>query len=357
MLAVTEIKNKKIFFSPLHWGLGHATRSIPIIKHLLNQHFEVITGLNSPLKEIFETEFPGLTNHKVPKLNVTFGKTRSGTLTKLIIQGISLPRIINEENAWITSFVKENKPDLIISDNRYGFYHKDVKSILITHQLQTPGFGLGGLSAIILKNLIKPFDEIWVPDYEDRKLCLAGAISQNTFKNLNIKYIGPLSRFDQQVNPQEKSHILFLISGPEPQRSSFENLAIKTSEMLKERSVIIRGTYLPGTYTNSEKIRFYDLAHRELLQTLIAKAKLIICRPGYSTVMDLMSFNTPALFIASRGQTEQEYLARYLHDKYGFFSLNAGVNAQQLSKIIQARAGVTNDFNRPSETNTLSGLI
>ena len=47
----------------------------------------------------------------------------------------------------------------------------------------------------------------------------------------------------------------------------------------------------------------------------MAEARLVIARSGYSTVMDLARMDKRALLIPTPGQTEQEYLGRYLAGK------------------------------------------
>jgi uncharacterized protein (TIGR00661 family) len=332
---VTEHPSKKVFVSPLHWGLGHASRCVPIIRHLQKNGFEVLAGANNHQKELLECEIPDLSFYEVPELEVRLGISATGTMGQLLKQALRIPLIIREEQSWIKKFVATHQPDLIISDNRYGFYHPDVRSILITHQLNLQGLPFSFSGRSILYHLFKRFDEIWVPDFENRDISLAGNLSANPYHHLKVKYIGPISRFEQEIHGGKKSHVLFVISGPEPQRSIFEEMARKVASRLDQKSVIVRGTGEKARHVKKDNLEILDLAAGPTLQQLFSDAAIVVCRPGYSTIMDLMAFRVPAIFIPTRGQSEQEYLANYLNRKMGFMSLPGDVKTTDLESIIR----------------------
>lgn len=327
-------KKPGVFISPLHWGLGHASRCIPIIKKLEENQFEVTIGANAPLRNMMEAELKSPTFCKVPELRVVLGKNRITTLAMLILQAFKIPGIIRTEQEWIRAFCEKHSPGLILSDNRYGFYHPEIKSILITHQLNLPGLPLF-LSRVLMKRLFRHFHEIWVPDLEPETRSLAGKLSLNHFSHLNIRYIGPLTRFQKQTEPGRSSHLLFLISGPEPQRSRFEDLAYSLAEKIHQKCIVVRGSSATRERKVDEHIMVYDLADAGLLQNLLKHASLVICRPGYSSIMDLLAFDAPAIFIPTPGQFEQEYLSKHLHQKYGFWGLNSEANEQEILLAIE----------------------
>lgn len=347
-----------ILFSPLHWGLGHTSRCVPLIQFLIDHKQKVMVGVNSPYQEWLDSEIEGLASCRVPELNIKLGKSRFDTLGKLWIQAIQLPRIIREENLWSKDFVNIHKPKLILSDNRYGLHHPEVKSVLLTHQLNLPGLPLKA-SRMILSRLLKPFNEIWIPDFENPELSLAGRLSENHFGHLNIKYIGPVSRFSCKSEPGKNAHILFLISGPEPQRSIFENLALNTAQKLEQPCIIVRGTNRPPSYPFRipDNIAIYHLADSKLLQSLISDASVVICRPGYSTIMDLMAFCTPAIVLATPGQLEQEYLARHLSGRHGFFCAKQKAGAESLSKVVSEIIGYKKAHTRVVSLNQFGKVL
>ncbi|MEO6706954.1 MAG: glycosyltransferase, partial [Ginsengibacter sp.] len=57
------------------------------------------------------------------------------------------------------------------------------------------------------------------------------------------------------------------------------------------------------------------------LNVLMQQSRIIISRSGYTTVMDLATLRKKAILIPTPGQTEQEYLAKYLFQKQYFFSM------------------------------------
>ena len=127
--------------------------------------------------------------------------------------------------------------------------------------------------------------------------------------------------------------LLVLLSGPEPQRTSFEQLIIQQLNPLPLTSVLVRGTPGEGPETESKGNLhiFSHLLGEQLLQLMI-RAKIVVCRSGYSTIMDLVTVGKKAILVPTPGQTEQEYLANYLLKKKIYFSM-----AQDQFDIIYAR--------------------
>ena len=50
--------NKKILIAPLNWGLGHATRCIPIINALIEEGLEPILAGDGDSLKLLQKEFP-----------------------------------------------------------------------------------------------------------------------------------------------------------------------------------------------------------------------------------------------------------------------------------------------------------
>ncbi|HXB33719.1 MAG TPA: hypothetical protein VNV35_09865, partial [Puia sp.] len=125
----------KVLVAPLAWGLGHATRCIPIIKELINQGCTVIIAAGGTQKEILQEEFPDLSFVELPGFRLKYGKNRAFTLLKIIF---AIPKIligIKRENEWLRRFAAREGLDLVISDNRYGLHGAGVYSVFMTHQL------------------------------------------------------------------------------------------------------------------------------------------------------------------------------------------------------------------------------
>lgn len=222
---------------------------------------------------------------------------------------------INREKAWLGQFLYKNKIDLVISDNRYGFYHPQVYSVLISHQLAIrSGFGplIDRLLQRTLYRFMTHFREIWVPD-EQGSVNLAGKLSHPTKPPGTVtRYIGTLSRFETCTNAPTSS-ILIILSGPEPQRSLLEQRILGQVNSLQMPMVLVRGLAgLPIPVHDQPLLRILDFADSKTLNELVCEAGLIICRSGYTSLMDLLKLKKRLIVIPTPGQAEQEYLAGYL---------------------------------------------
>jgi len=302
--------SEKIIVSPLDWGLGHATRCVPIIHSFLEQGAEVEIASAMAHKIFFAQEFPNLTWHEAPAYDIKY--PRHGWQMPFWVLGQSqrIKKIMQEENKWLADLCEKQKSTQkytqIISDNRFGFFSKKIKSIYITHQLRIafpPPFTIfEKIGEAWHKNIMKNFDEIWVPDYKEFP-GLAGKLSHPSYTDKRIKYIGPKSRLaNSQLstpNSQLKTiDILALISGPEPMRTIFEEQVRKILSKTKGNHYIVRG-----------KIDEENIFAADLRRIILASRK-VLCRSGYSTIMDLHLLKAEAIFIPTPGQTEQIYLAK-----------------------------------------------
>ncbi len=310
----------RILVAPLDWGLGHATRCIPVIRELLEQHCDVWLAGEGRQKELLKTEFPDLPFLDLPGYRIIYAKTKKGLIWKMIQQGPKIRRAILYEHQWLKRMVKEYQFDAVISDNRYGLYHAEIPCVFITHQLYIKS-SAGKWSEKILQKrnyrYIDRFAECWIPDLEGDNN-LAGSLSHPERKpTIPLHYIGLLSRFNDLKDPTETTgHLLIILSGPEPQRTILEEKIIKEIGHYNGTAVIVRA--LPGSASlipSTNMIHFYNhLPVKELTEEM-AKADHIISRSGYSTVMDVIAARKKSILIPTPGQTEQEYLGEYLMNK------------------------------------------
>ncbi|MDP4263534.1 MAG: glycosyltransferase [Bacteroidota bacterium] len=305
--------------APLDWGLGHATRCIPIIFELLRLNCEVWLAAAGAQETLLKQEFPGLPFLHLPGYNVKYGRSAMGMLWNIFIQSPKILRAIRYENKWLKKIVKEQEFDAVISDNRYGLYHENLPCVFITHQLTIKSpWGKWPERWIQKRNYsyINRFTECWVPDAAG-ELNLAGDLSHPSKEPLiPVHYTGPLSRFIKTGIPGIKDHLLILLSGPEPQRSIFENKIIKEIAHYPATATIVRG--LPGALNlvpSSNSIKFYNHLTAEELNNEMNQAEYIIGRSGYSTIMDIIKLQKKSILVPTPGQTEQEYLAKYLQGK------------------------------------------
>lgn len=306
---------KKIIVAPLNWGLGHATRCIPIIQALLDSGFEPIIASDGAALELLKKEFPKVISFELPSYNVAYAQQGKNFKWKMLVQ---LPKIVNaikKERAKINKILTAYQFDGIISDNRLGVYSKNVPSVFITHQLNVLTGRTTWITTKLHEKYIQKFTECWVPDVEFGQN-LSGKLGHSTALKKNIKYIGPISRLAKKTMPV-KYDLMVLLSGPEPQRTLLEEKIISELEFYTKKVVFIRGV-IEKNQTIEQKglVTFYNYMNSQELENTFNESNHILCRSGYTTVMDLAKLNKKAFFIPTPGQFEQEYLAKKF-DKEG----------------------------------------
>lgn len=314
----------RILVAPLDWGLGHATRCIPIIRELMAQGCDVWLAGEGAQEHLLKAEFPTLPFLNLPGYRIKYSKTKKGLIWKMIKQGPKMKRAIQYENKWLKKTIREYQFDSVISDNRFGLFHKNIPCVFITHQLHIKSPAGKWTEKILQKRnyrYINKFDQCWVPDAKDDQN-LGGELSHpKKFPDIPVKYTGLLSRFTLLSNSNvkaesQKDHLLIILSGPEPQRSILENKIVKDISDYPGTATIVRG--LPGSSSiipSTNHFLFYNHLPADELFKEIQKAEYVISRCGYSTVMDLAALQKKSILIPTPGQTEQEYLSGYLLQK------------------------------------------
>jgi uncharacterized protein (TIGR00661 family) len=314
------INNAKpvVLVAPLDWGLGHATRCIPVIEQCLAAGFEVIIAAEGVQKALLQSEFPNLNFTHLQGYRLKYGSSKWLTILKIIIQIPKILTIINREKKWLHDFTNNKHLDAVIADNRFGLCKTGIFSIFITHQLyiKTP-FGLFINTCIqkINYHFINRFNTCWIPDAAGENN-IGGLLSHPAIKpSCDCRYIGALSRIKKE-NTGNTNKLLVLLSGPEPQRSILEKKILKQLAELLIPAIFIRG--LPGspdTISSTKKIKIFNHLPGKQLQQIINDTEIVISRSGYTTVMELLPLGKKCIFIPTPGQTEQEYLANYLAAK------------------------------------------
>ena len=307
---------------PLNWGLGHATRCIPIIEKLLSENKRVVIASDGAALDLLKHEFPQLAAYELPSYDVKY-TTDKNLMSSLLMQ---IPKFAiaryKEKNVVEDIFLKE-RIGFIISDNRYGCWHLDCQNYILAHHLKpimTGGFKyFGWVVEILMLSLLSDFHEIWIPD--DEQINLSGELSK--LKIEDKKYIGILSRMKKKdVNTSYAFDIIFILSGPEPQRSLFEDKIKAQIDTIKHlKCLLVRGVI---SEIKEEKIndnfKIINWLDKEFLEDAISNSKYIICRSGYSSIMDLAVMGKKAMLIPTPGQSEQEYLADKLKQEKKYYS-------------------------------------
>ena len=317
------MKNTKtILIAPLDWGLGHATRCMPIINLLLEKKHRIIIAGNGDSFYLLKEQYPALTFYELPGYNITYATGKNAAFYALL-QTPKIIKTINKEHEVIKQIVAIEKVDLLISDNRYGVWHHKVKSIIICHQiaLQAPNVFKWTNSFFLAMHLkrLQKFDTLWIPDEPDENN-LSGNLSHQISFGMPYAYIGIQSRFNHYL-PQPSFvqaipfSILVVLSGPEPQRTYLEKKLIEQLSSIKAEVLLVQGKTATFLQTTQNNITVVSYLSANDMYCALQKATVIICRSGYSTIMDLAVLGKKAILIPTQGQTEQEYLAKKLHKK------------------------------------------
>jgi uncharacterized protein (TIGR00661 family) len=317
-------EQKSVLVAPLDWGLGHATRCIPIINELLRLKCKVFIVADGRTFLLLKREFPQAVFLRCKGYEIRYHRDKRGFALAMYLQMPKIVFTIFREHRWLRRIVKEHQIDAVISDNRFGMYEHNIPCVYITHQLFIKtGSNLGErIAQKIHYFFIRKFRFCWVPDFRENGL--AGSLSHPKRIPDNAIYIGPLSRFKKILKVEKAFDLLVSISGPEPQRSIFEKIILNELKSFQGTSLLVRG--LPGEKEIPNPPNLLVKIVNHLPQTefnkAIAQSEMVICRSGYTSVMDMVKLQKKAILIPTPGQTEQEYLAKYLSEKKYFYSEN-----------------------------------
>lgn len=305
---------KEILVAPLNWGLGHATRCIPIIDAIIDLNYKPILASDGSALELLKKEYPNLEYIELPSYNIKYSKKGENFKLKLIIDSPKVLLAIKKEHKLIEGLLKKRKISGIISDNRLGIYSKSVPSVFITHQINVLSGNTTWLSSKLHQRYIKKFTECWVPDQIGTPN-LSGKLGHSSTRLNNLKYIGPLSRFEKIEQPITY-HLLVILSGPEPQRTFLENKLMDEFINYEHKILLVRGVVEDKiTTTKHKNITLINYMTTVDLEQAINQSDVVLCRSGYTTIMDLAKLEKKAFFIPTPGQFEQEYLAKNLEEQ------------------------------------------
>lgn len=300
---------KRILVAPLNWGLGHATRCIPIIQNLIDHDFEPVIASDGVALALLKKEFPSLVHFELPSYDIQYAEKGKNFKWKMIAQLPKMIKAIQKEQYIISKWVKCFELDGIISDNRLGAYNRNVPSVYISHQLNVLTGNTSWLTTKLHKLFIKKFKQCWVPDFGESQN-LSGKLGHLDKPVKNVKYIGPLSRIKKQ-NLQKKYDLMVILSGPEPQRTILEEKIKDELIRYPKKVLFVKGIVEPTQKTEEiDHITYYNFMNSKELELAFNESENILCRSGYTTIMDLAKLSKKAFFIPTPGQYEQIYLAK-----------------------------------------------
>jgi len=324
----------KVLIAPLDWGIGHAARCVPLIKQQLDKGNEVILASNGRSAAFLKNYFPSLQiRTDIPDYRITYPS--SGKMVWHFSKDARrILSVIKAEEKWLDQFIDEEKITHVISDNRYGLFSKRIYSTFITHQLHIQGAGIAQpLLRFWLKKYVSRFNECLVPDYEGEEN-LTGKLSHGYSFLKNLRFVGPQSRFSEVISISNVQYEYFaIISGPEPQRSLLHAKLLQAFKELNIPAAMLCGLPEGMNEEQDENVLLISHADDQRFIQLLNQSKHVVCRSGYSTLMDLLALKRKALLIPTPGQTEQEYLALRFKEQFGFGVLKQNdISAQNLLK-------------------------
>lgn len=324
-----------ILVSPLDWGLGHASRMIPLIRRFVQDGHNVILAGSGRSAELLRNTFPALRFISLPCHTVHLGSGKHSYI-QLVFQLPALAFSVFREHRLASKIVRDEAVDIVISDNRYGLHGRNTYSVLITHQVSPvlPAifrwfeFPL----YIIIRKLIQRFNQCWVPDFSDPEVNLSGKLSHRYKTPSNARFIGILSRFSSpgttgEIQPSLHYDVAVVLSGPEPQVSIFEKQVFSQLIGQEKSAILMRGMRnKPFLESGSFPSHIHQVSHLEVnaFSQVLKQAGTVISRSGYSGIMDFIALGISAILVPSPGQSEQEYLAGWLSEKGWFTYVTQG---------------------------------
>ncbi len=306
--------SKTILVCPLDWGLGHATRMVPLVESIKRHGAHVILAADQRPLAFLKRRFPDILCLRLPGYQPKY--PRKGAMAfKLIRDFPIMRREAKVARKTLEKLIKDHNVDIVISDNRYELSSTQAQCIFITHQLKLQASGLSSLflpfAHWIIHSYIKKFNALWIPDV-DAESNLSGVLSHiSSYPNKQHRFIGPLSRFSgMKVSQTESIDVLVMLSGPEPHRTLVEEKLLAQAQQSDLKFVFLQGKPENDQQHTTDNIHMISHLEDEALAQMIQSTKIIVCRPGYSSIMDLIHFNKKIIFIPTPGQTEQVYLAK-----------------------------------------------
>ena len=323
------MKNRNILICPLEWGLGHAARMIPLAEKLRAGGNNIFIGAGEEHLSMFRRELPGLTYISFPGFRPGYSRHFPSWLVMLCKMPALACHIVREHSE-LKKIIRDNSIDIVISDNRFGLWNREVTTVYVTHQLRVPfpkPFRFAEFIGILVhRAIIRKYDLCFIPDLPGEPN-VSGRLSHGLKLPLNARYIGLLSRFSGTPPAESGSfgypHNTVILSGPEPQRGMLKQKLESLFRAQEPVTIFLGGNPDKGEeMTRTGNIIYYSHLGTARMAEALRSSDRIISRSGYTTIMELLSLGCTALIIPTPGQTEQEYLASYLKEKGWFLSVS-----------------------------------
>ncbi|WP_406537836.1 glycosyltransferase [Fibrobacter sp.] len=358
----------KVFVAPLDWGLGHATRCVPVVREFLRAGAEVELAVVKANANFFREVFPELRQRLAPSYNIVYPKHGYNMALWLLKNSMHLNAVMRYEHHFAEEMVERHGYDVLFSDNRFAFYSKKALSIYMTHQRRIAfprAFAaFERIGVMWHANIMRKFDEVWVPDLEIYP-GYAGSLSHSgaTPGDKPMRFVGTLSRFSEMGNdgnalgnapapvdlervvdlmsvsefmahsanvewdaaPEKRTSgnhsfemranykVVAVVSGVEPARTQFEQQLRDALAQIPGRHMMILGKPSAEQKTWTEgNIEFHTHLATNDFADAVKRADFVVSRGGYSTVMDMAELGAKCIFVPTPGQFEQIVLAHDL---------------------------------------------
>ena len=314
---------RRILYAVYHWGLGHATRSLGPIRALIERGDQVIVMMQpGPGMHLLQSEL-GDACEFFPFRDTPAPFSRYPAVFYLRMTA-AMPWVLagyRREHRMTERLVTERHLDCVISDSRFGVWSGAVPSYCIFHSIHQRVPFFSRLTESVAewgqRDLLKGFTKILIPDVEENG-GLSGWLGHDPdfdWGEGRLVYVGPLSSV-KRMDVEQDIDVFFSVSGIEPQRGLLEQLVLESLPKLSGRIVVTLGQPRDGAQCREiSGATVYGYLDRERQAEMLNRAKLVMTRSGYTTLMELAALGRKALFVATPGQSEQEYLARFHRDK------------------------------------------
>ncbi len=327
------VQNKRFLFCVCSLGFGHAARTLRVIQHFLPNnkiyimsHSKALAFLKLELKDA-NVEFIDFPDY--PEILRGTGLKFHLYLALDYIKSFVHSKF---EHIYVNKLVNKYKIDFIFADQGYGCWSKKIPCFLMTHyiQLKMPqGYKFfQSVNDHLIFNDYKHYSRVFINDYADPQNNLTGELSHNWMtEKLNSQYIGIISSVSK-VNIVEDIDYLFIFS-KSGYLTSLQDMFFKRlfeqAKKLNGKKVFVLGDIENGYHEfDKDGNEIYSNVTGKFRDELYSRAKVIVTRSGFATIMDIVELEKKGVLIPAPNQDEQAYLAKYLGEKgyfvtYGFY--------------------------------------
>jgi glycosyl transferase family 28 len=336
--------SRRILFAVHDWGLGHATRSLVLIRALVARGDHVVVLMaESPGLSLLRAELGDACEFRpyddIPK---PFSRYPAIFYARM---SLSVPQIrlrFALEHRLTERLVCERRVDAVVSDSRFGVWSRDAPSFCLFHSLRQiiPGRPrwLERQVERAQRHLLRPYRAVLVPD-ADGDDSLAGDLAHHVdldWGDGRVVYLGPLTELNGEGG--EDIDYFFSISGVEPHHSMLAQRVLDALPALPGRIVVALGRPdAAGQVTQNGNATIHGYLDRRAQGEMLARSRVVVGRSGYTTLMELSAWGKRAFFVPTPGQSEQEYLAQ-LHRERGHVASHAQPSLDLAAGLAEAEA-------------------